>query len=195
MELKGVSTDIENSLKEITRKTGGELIVSNKINTALNKIVEKEDILYMLTYSPEDPGKRGKIKVMVKNKDYKIYYDDNFRADYLREYLEKKKVKTSSIKIKKLKFQDKTLSMIISDFFMEKEEGDFRGKISINIQIKTAGGEILLEENKIFSAKEDTVSISLSFNWLKQGEYNIIVNVKDQLSEKAAIDFLKAGVN
>ncbi len=195
MELKGISTDIENSLKEITRKTGGELIVSNKINTALNKIVEKEDILYMLTYSPEDPGKRGKIKVMVKNKDYKIYYDDNFRADYLREYLEKKKVKTSSIKIKKLKFQDKTLSMIISDFFMEKEEGDFRGKISINIQIKTAGGEILLEKNKIFSAKEDTVSISLSFNWLKQGEYNIIVNVKDQLSEKAAIDFLKAGVN
>jgi hypothetical protein len=85
--------------------------------------------------------------------------------------------------------------MIISDFFMEKEEGNFRGKISINIQIKTAGGEILLEENKIFSAKEDTVSISLSFNWLKQGEYNIIVNVKDQLSEKAAIDFLKAGVN
>ncbi len=149
MELKGVSTDIENSLKEITRKTGGELIVSNKIKTALNKIIEKEDILYMLTYSPADPGKRGKIKVVVKNKGYKIYYDDNFRADYLREYLERKKVKTSLIKIKKLKFKDKTLSMIISDFLMEKEEGNFKGKISVNIQIKTPGGEILLEENKI----------------------------------------------
>ncbi len=195
IELERISTDIENSLREITMKTGGELIVSNKINTALNKIEEKEDILYMLNYSPEDPGEKGKIKVKVKNKDYKIYYDDNFRADYLREYLEKKKIKHSFIKIKKLEFKEKTLTMVISDFFMKKKAGTFRGKMSINIKIKTMGGETLLEKEKKIKASEDTVSISLLLNWLKQGEYNIVVNVKDQLTEKAAIDFLKAEVN
>lgn len=195
MELNRVSTDTENSLREITRKTGGELIVSNRITLALNKIVEKEDILYMLTYLPEDNGKRGKIRVEVKNKDYRIYYDDNIRSDYLREYLERKKVNMSLVKIKKTKFEEKTLSIVITDFFMEKEKGNFRGKISVNIQIKKPDSEILLEENKIILAKKNIVSISLSFNWLKQGEYNIIVNVKDQLSDKTAIDFLKAKVD
>ena len=149
----------------------------------------------MLTYSPEYPEKRGKIKVVVKNKGYKIYYDDNFRADYLRKYFEMKKIKKSLIKTKKLMFKDKALSMIISDFLMEKEEGYYKGKILVNIQIKTPDGKISLEENKIILAKEDTISLSLSFNWLNQGEYNIIVNVKDQLSEKTTIDFLKTRIN
>ena len=71
----------------------------------------------------------------------------------------------------------------------------YKGKILVNIQIKTPDGKILLEENKIILAKEDTISLSLSFNWLNQGEYNIIVNVKDQLSEKTTIDFLKTRIN
>jgi len=195
IELERISTDIENSLREITMKTGGELIVSNKINTALNKIEEKEDILYMLTYSPEDPGKNKKIAVKVKNKDYKIYYDDNFRADYLREYLEKKKINQPFIKIQKLEFKGKTLSMVISDFFMKKKAGIFSGEMSVKIIIKTSAGEILLEKEKKIQASEDTVSISLLLNWLKQGEYNIIVNAKDQLTDKVAVDFLKARIN
>ena len=63
-EYKEINTDIENSLSKITKMTGGKLILSNKLEKALEKISEKEDIFYMLTYEPKDRDvKKRKIKV------------------------------------------------------------------------------------------------------------------------------------
>jgi len=194
MELKGVSTEIESNLREITKKTGGELIISNKIGTAINNIVEKEDILYMLTYSPENSKEKGKIKIKLRNKKYKLFYDDNIRADYLKEYLEKRRVKTPLIQIGNLKFTKRTLSMAISDFSMEMTGTESKGKILIGIVLKNKKGELVFGKNKIIEASENKVSLSLLFNWLKSGEYTILVNVKDLISEKTAIDILNVKI-
>ena len=67
LEYKRVSTNLENSFREITEKTGGALISSGNISKSVQKLTEKEDILYMLTYSPPEGRKVGKIKILTKN--------------------------------------------------------------------------------------------------------------------------------
>ena len=110
LEFSTVSTDIENSLREITSKTGGSLIKSNNLKTALNSIAQQEDTFYMLTFAPSDPDKVGRIRVEVNNKRYRVIYDNNTRADYVREYVEKKNATIPTIMINSISFKNRQLS-------------------------------------------------------------------------------------
>ena len=54
----------------ISNVTGGEVIRANKLKESLERIVEREDIYYRITYAPAKRGKKNrKIKVQIKNKD------------------------------------------------------------------------------------------------------------------------------
>ena len=92
LEYKEISSELESSLREITRRTGGSLQATGNLESALEHIEKREDITYMLTYSPADPDEVGKIRVEVGNRRYRVLYDDQMRADYIREYLRKKKL-------------------------------------------------------------------------------------------------------
>jgi len=55
------------TFKGISRVTGGEVINANKLKESLEKIVEREDIYYRLTYAPaEAQNAKRKIEVKVK---------------------------------------------------------------------------------------------------------------------------------
>lgn len=194
MELARVDSDIENSLREITEKTGGELITSNNIDAALGEAVEKEDICYMLTYSPRDAKKIGKIEVKPKDKNLDVFYDDNMRADYIKAYLDKKNIDVSQVKINNLSFNDKTLSLSISGFYQSKESKDFTGKLSVNIQVKNLQGIVLWNQVKDFNVTDKNVSISLPFKRLMAGRYDIVVFARDLLAGNEAVDFVQAEI-
>ncbi len=193
LEYKSLSTDIENSLREITAKTGGELMATNNLESALDRLVEKEDIVYMLTYAPENPRKTGKIKVELSdnNLDYKVIYDRNMREDYIREYLERKRAEAPAVQLQEVAFKDKKLSMTITDFLMKTMGKKNTGRLSVHIHIKDSRNDTVYDEQKNIEAEKQMVSLSLEFSRLKKESYHIMIDVKDLLTGKIASQLLQ----
>ncbi len=195
LEYRRVSTDIENSLREITTKTGGALISTNDLESALHSISEKEDIHYMLTYAPQDAKKIGEIKVLVNNKNYDVFYDNKMRADYIKEYLDKKSALNPQIKLDDISFKEKKLFMAIGDFLMQPtKEGD-RGRISVRVHITDAADKVVFEKSRLLSPEKKVTTITIDFDWLGKGEYNVLIDVSDMLTGKTAMDFLQTTIN
>lgn len=195
LEFREISTDIENSLREITAKTGGALIASNNLESALDSISEKDDVYYILTYAPENPAKVGKIKVVVTNKKYKVVYDNNMRADYIKEYLAKKRDQIPEIDIEAISFNEKQFSMAIGNFMRRKTGSGKTGKINVRISIKDEADKTVFNKSKLLIADKKTATISINFDWLKEGRYNVVVNVTDVLTGKTAVNFLQSQIN
>jgi hypothetical protein len=195
MEFRNVATDIENSLRMITDKTGGSLLASNDLPQSLATAAEKEDDYYMLTYEPISAKKIGKIKVTVKNKKYTVLYDNNIRADYINEYLQKKEAETPSVKIKGLAFKDKKLSLSIEDFSQTKIKGETLGMLVVRIRIKNAQGQSVFDQSKNLQASKKPLSLSLAFNSLSAGKYDIIVDILDQVSSKSCTEIIQPEIH
>ena len=192
LEYQDVASEIESSLMEITKKTGGSLQRTANLDSAMETIRKWEDITYMLTYSPDNPDKVGKIRVRVENPNYKILYDDLMRADYIKDYLKKKKLKFPDIRILNTDFRNKVLTIEIKDFLMFGQNSYSRkGNIFFEIEIQDANNNILYEKKKNLIAMKDRVAISVEFSWMKKGRYNLIIQVTDIQTGKSSSDFLQ----
>ena len=191
LQFKNVATDIENSMRDLTRKTGGELLASTDIRGSLDTIVEKADDYYVLTYEPSDPKKIGKIKVVVQGKKYDILYDNNIRADYINDFLKKKELENPMVKITELSFQKKKLAFVIRDFSQAKLKNETSGLLMVRIRIKNDREQSLFDQSKSLQSAKKTFSLSLDFDFLQPGKYDIIVDVLDQVSGKSCSEVIQ----
>ncbi|MCK4942590.1 MAG: hypothetical protein KAS65_03385 [Candidatus Aminicenantes bacterium] len=191
LQYKRISTEIESSLREITKRTGGSLEATGNLEKALNNIEDKEDIYYILTYAPRNPQKVGKVKVEVKNKNYRIIYDNQMRADYIMSYLKRKKLEIPDIYIKSMTFEKNALSFIIENYLQKEHNKKNTGHIQVKIQIQDPHNQICYDKVKIITTQKKFFSISIKFPWMKKGRYDIILQVTDMLSRKSASDFLQ----
>lgn len=192
---KRVSSDIENSLREITKTTGGTLVATNNLVKAMDTIGEKYNIYYLLTYAPENPDNPGEIKVKVSDKKYNVIYDNNIRADYIKEYLAKKASQaptpTTSVQITNLEFNNKKLTFAFANFHMQKAADRILGRTEVRIRIKDSQGVTLFDSKKDLTLIKKSISISIPFNNLKKGKYDMIVDVKDLFTGKADTKFIQ----
>jgi hypothetical protein len=191
VQFQTVANDLENSLRSLTQQTGGELIASNEIGQSLADVSERTDDYYMLTYEPSNPKKVGKIKVTVKGKKYKVLYDDNLRADYISTYLQKMETENPSVKIKDLSFKDKKLSLAVVDYSRGKIKDETTGVLQVRIRIKNSDEQMLFDQTKALKAPQNTFSLSLNFNFLAAGKYDIIIDVLDQVSGKSCTEVIQ----
>jgi hypothetical protein len=190
MEYEEVASDIEKTLKEITDITGGQSITSNNLVKSIDTVSELEDIYYILTYVPRDPEKAGKLKIKVKNKKYKVLYDNNFRADYINEYIEKleEKIKVPEIKIENFSFQGKVLAFTVKDYLMKETGNNAVGRMKVRIRL-TDGDKILnlYDQEKICTAQNNVMKVSLGvFKRIARGEYHFFIDATDLLTGKKA---------
>ena len=191
LQFRQIATEIENSLRELTKTTGGTLTASNDIAAALSAVSDKIDDYYMLTYKPANSKKVGRIKVTVKDKKYKVLYDDNIRADYISEYLAKKDAESPAVKITELSFREGKLSFVISDFSMAKVKNEATGILSVRIRVLAAGRQSVFDQTKALQAAKKKISLSLGFNSLTAGRYDIIVDVLDQVSGRSCTELIQ----
>jgi len=191
VEYRRIASDLENNLRKITDLTGGDLVVSNKLDKALDTISEVEDIYYILTYEPTDPEKRGKIKVKLKKKKHKLVYSPNLRTGYLSDYIEHKEIKGKPLKIKSLVFKDKKLFMELTDIYLKKGQG---GKLNIRIRIKNKQEIAIFDQQKSLNAQKDTVKLSLNFSGISKGQYDIIIDVQDMFTRKTDTGLLQVKI-
>jgi VWFA-related protein len=191
LEFKQMATRIEDNLRELTEKTGGNLVVSNDIVASLNTISESEDTVYLLTYAPANPRKVGKIKVKVAGGKYDILYDDNQRADYIADFLNRKGLENPVIAFKELSFADKKLNVAFTRFRMGAVNGKTCGNLAIRIQVVSASGQTVFDRSRNLEAMKDPLFLSLGFDFLTAGKYDIVVEAHDLLSGKSCTDFLQ----
>jgi hypothetical protein len=191
VEYNQIATQLETSLRAITDRTGGELVVSNKLDIALDTISEKEDIYYVLTYAPKSPDKIGKIKIKTNNKKHKLVYSPNLRGGPLGQYLEGKEVKGTPVKIKLFNFVNGKLVLHISNFYWNKKD---KGQLSIRIKITNEKGVAVLDQKKAITATKNEIRISLNLPALEKGRYNFVAEVQDLVTKKVASEFFEKGV-
>jgi len=184
-EYKRISADLENSLREITKKTGGELIGSNDLEKSLEKIIEKEDIFYILTYEPLDRQKnKRKIVVKLKDKSFKLIYNNNVVPDFFKDFLERKKKESPDIKIRNFKFEERTLFFYIVNFKTHKIHDRSLGKVEIHIKIIDKKNNVVFDKRKAILLKNKRSITSIRLNKIKKGEYYIFLYVKDLFTNK-----------
>jgi len=195
LEYKKVASDIENSLREITRRSGGEVIFSSNIGSALHSVEEKEDIYYVLTYEPKNPAHKGKVKIELPgNPGCRLFYDDNIRADYIGEYLQKKKAGDPSLLLEDLDLKERHLQMKISSFKMVETAKGKNGQLNVAVLIRDSQNKQLYDQNRYFSAKEPQVELAIDFAFLEPGKYMFVVEAHDLLTGKTAMDILQSEV-
>lgn len=191
LEYEEVASDLQNTLRRITRVTGGEIITSNRLITSIDTVTQIEDAYYILTYVPKKPEKAGKIKIKVKNKKYKVLYDDNFRADYISDYLDTlgERLKSPDIKIRDFSFKGKILAFTLRGFQMKNpsEEAAAQGNMTVRIRLTDKENNSLYDEERFLTAQKQEVTVSLAaFKKIKRGEYNFLIDALDLLTGKEA---------
>jgi hypothetical protein len=191
---RGLLIDIESNWAEIARRTGG---LGVSMETAPDNIRSTEDFYYTLTYTPKDPGKHGKLKVEVKDKNYKVYFEGAFGTGDFSQYLKTDKdSQTPGVQVKDVTFKNKRFSITITGFLVQKTGKENTGRIAVRIYIKdNRENKILFHQGKTMLPQKDTVHISLSFLWLKKGSYEIGVYVNDSLTGKSVVKAVEAVVD
>ncbi|MFC2155465.1 hypothetical protein ACFLRB_03110 [Acidobacteriota bacterium] len=191
-----ILSDMEKCLGEISRSTGGTLVASTDLESAMNRIGEVDNLCYLLTYAPKNPKKIGKIKIKVDNKKYKVVYDDNMRTDYIKAHFAEieKQDQTPVIRIKDLNLKDEKLSVSVVDFLLKKTDKGTIGQIGIHICIKDNKGKKIFDTGKRLTTEKDVVTITIPFKGLKKGTYDIIVDIKDFLTGKTEQKFIRENV-
>ena len=189
-EYRNVATQLENNLREITKRTGGTLITTSNLSDAIQKISKKVDIVYLLTYAPKSEKIKGKIKIKLLNKEYKVYYDDNIRADYISKFLKKMGKNNKLLKMQSLRFSNKKLSFNISNITLTNKAGS----IKIGIVIKDGSNKIVYNQVKNLRTINSNISLNILLKWIKKGKYYFTLSVSDLLINKQISEYLKADV-
>jgi len=194
LDFKRVASDIESSMREITHRSGGQVLFGGDFVSGLHAIEEREDVCYLLTYEPKNPQKKGKISIKVSDPRYKLYYDDNIRADYINDYLKKKAAADPTIQLDNLALTARTLQLQISNFVMTAVKHEKYGQLAVIVQIRDFENQKVYDQSRAISAKEPTLSISIDCDWLKPGKYMFLVEARDLTSGRTAMDILQTEV-
>ena len=195
MEYKRISTDLENNLRSLTEKTGGELVTSKNFEIAIDKIVKKQDIYYVLTYVPKEGEKIEKLKIKVHKKKHKPVYDDNVRTEFTKKPARGILINTDKeVKIEGIEFKDKKLSFKVTNFAQQKTTQGILGSVNIRIQINNMQDNPVFDKSNNFNTKSNETNISLNFKWLTKGRYEIVIEAKDNYTGRMASDFIQIKV-
>ncbi len=193
MKYRQISSDLENNLRSLTEKTGGALVASKDLSKAMDKIVKKLDVFYVLTYAPEDSEKLETVKINVNNKKYSLAYDDSARIPFSNAGVSPDRtIKTPDVIISDLKFAQKKLSFSISGYI--KKKTDDTGAVNVRIRINHASGKSMFDKDKTLKTTQDKANLSLGFPWLEQGIYEVLVDVKDLYTDKIVTDLIKVNI-
>jgi hypothetical protein len=195
LEYKKVASDIENALRDITQRSGGEVIFSGDIGSSLRAVEQREDVYYVLTYEPRDSERRGKVKVqLLGHPGAKLFYDDNIRVDYIEEYLKKKRAEDPEILLDDLSLDDRQLRLKISNCKMVEARKGREGRVNVAIRIRDEQNQQIYDQNRLLEVKEPLVELTVDFHFLRPGRFMFLVEAHDLLTGKTAMDILQAEV-
>lgn len=174
-------------LEKIAKKTGGTFMHSDNIEKFYREITSDDDIYYMLTYVPKkgDDRKKKKIKVTVKNKKYRLYYDDGKRGSYFRKMMKKKPIEIPQIRVDQVSFNGNLITFIVSNFKMDEQEP--LTKLLVRLQVFNRRSESIYDGVETFTIKDlpiNKVKLQVELPKVPAGLYDVFIWVGDPLTGK-----------
>jgi len=177
-ELQEVAEDYEDCFKKISQVTGGSTSFSNNPTEALMKATEKEDYYYLLVYSPHEDiePKERKIEVKVNRSGLKV-----ISLKHLPERPE------PFITIADFKVNRKTVKFSLLNYKMSKIKGKKTGIADVKITLFDENSKKVFDQGKNLNSTKKETHISLNFNWLKSGNYFIIIQAMDKIANESDV--------
>ncbi|MCP4147078.1 MAG: hypothetical protein GY757_04945 [bacterium] len=199
-EYSEVASDYENCFRSVSRATGGDIILSNKLNESLKQIAEKKDTYYILSYAPKKSAKTNrKLKIIVQgDKKYDTFYIKNPNLNLAPK--EKQAIK--KIRLDAYSFKNKRLVVSLTDYLIAKVKDEAKNKNNINKKnseekmglidmrvmiVHNASEEVVYNEANLLKAKEPKTKLEINFDFLKKGKYHVIIDLHDRLTNKTRI--------
>jgi hypothetical protein len=174
-------------LEKIAKKTGGTFMHSDDIDQFYQEITADHDIFYMLTYVPKkrEKQKKSRIKVIVKNKKYRPYYDDGKRGSHFRKMIKKKTLETPQIRIDQVSVNGNFITIVVSHFKIDEKEPIT--ELLVRLQVFTQQSENIYDGVETFTIKDlsnNKVRLQVELPKLPAGLYDLFIWVGDPLTGK-----------
>lgn len=172
-------------LKLVSKKTGGTFLETDKVETFYQKMTTKEDVYYLLTYTPEKKAQKSELKInVIKNdKKYRVSYDNRKRTRYLQQDINKSRLPQKQITIENLFLKGKQLSCVVSNFKLVPEV-----KLPLRLQIFGQSPDKSLYDGvdmfRFNDLKAPRVKLSIAFPKLSPGIYTFFIWVGDPATGK-----------
>jgi hypothetical protein len=179
-------SDYENSFRAISRATGGDVILTNKLQQSLEKVSERKDVYYILSYAPEEKhNKDRKIKVKVTgNGGYDIFYIKKLKLN--PQFEEEKKI--SQIDVTGFTFKNKRLKVSLVNYLRNEVEGKKLGLIEVRVMVMREGSEeVVYDKSNVLQATRAEIKLEIPFLSLDKGKYYLIIDLTDKLTNKSKI--------
>ncbi len=184
-----VSIDSEHISRKVTRLTGGSIVDSNNMEKFIKKISGKEDVYYMLTYAPKTDAGKGKVRIRMPGKGFRVVYDDRQRPRYMKRAVTAMEKAVPQIRFQKVELKDGLIYAFISGVRLEgKKEGAQKGKLLLGIKILNDQVQEAAVTKKGFTCWAETVPVRLRLPALKKGKYQVVLEVNDVLSGKNDVE-------
>jgi hypothetical protein len=171
IKLNDVYSGWQDTFREITLATGGEIIIGNLLKTSLQKAVDREDIFYRFTYRPHilDKEKR-KIKINSTVKGLKIFHVSKVKV-----------TKPKYIQLSDVSFKDSILSVTVKNYHFVGIEDQQMGDVQLVITASDENGGIM-EYMKRLELESEEATISMKLKIPADVKHTILITAWDNLS-------------
>jgi hypothetical protein len=184
-----ISTESASIMTELSRLTGGSFLTSNRTEKFIKDITTREDIHYVLTYAPNTGKKRKKPKltVKVKNKNYRVTYDNQQRLKSFDDMVERLTRNIKDLEIESLSCNHDLMTFKLKNIQVVQYEEEKFWAVEARIKVLDQRSRLINGFKKVFKgtriAGEGTIRVKLPS--LGKGRYYIVVEVKDLFSLKS----------
>ncbi|MEN8154180.1 MAG: hypothetical protein ABFR75_09155 [Acidobacteriota bacterium] len=164
------------AFRQITKSTGGEVVLGSDLKESIKKSVEREDIYYRVTYSPYNDNKiKRKIRIRSKKEGVKLLYSDRVMVNI-----------DNKIDIKKLNYDSPVLKIYLTEYQQFFNNAALTGDISISLIIENKKSGYISTNKKRVTPAGDEAEISLKMKFPANSSFRVRVKVRDNYSKKEA---------
>lgn len=178
MESGDVGAEYEDTLRRISRVTGGLTIFSNKVIDTLKEASTKLDQYYLLVYQPKKglTSPENKIEVRVRKEHVEVI-----------SLKERTPVKAEGITIFDFEAGPKSIAFRLKNYARAPLEWKERGRAAIKVTIfDDQSAKVFFKETTLDLVAE-TIRLSLDLNAPPPGSYFVVIEAYDVVSGDKAV--------
>ncbi|MCU0237606.1 MAG: hypothetical protein MUC72_11055 [Acidobacteria bacterium] len=171
-----VFSNWEETFRQITAATGGEIMDGNRMKEALVEVANREDVYYVLTYAPADGESRERrIDLRVKGEGVKVIHGRRVEMENLPQ-----------VKLATIEPAPGKVRLELRDLYMIGQGEQRSGLVRVTLSAAGAGEkpQIMVQDMEVAT----TGGIEIPIKDLEPGRYQLAVRVVDSLTGLEAQD-------
>ncbi len=171
MRLTDVYSGWENTFREITAATGGQLVTGNILKTSMQKVKEREDVFYRITYKPHSmTKKKRKIRIQTRDKSLTVFHVSRIKVE-----------KPKEIQLANVTLNDSILELTLKNYLLVNAVDEGIADLQLIVSVTNKDGESMEYMKKLELRSEEAV-ISMKLKLPANEPHTLLVTVWDNYS-------------